>query len=69
LPGEERVTSRKPQYHYGWDFGPKYISSGLNGKIKLLTYKTIRLEDQSLLTKSISESNANLEIVYTSKQY
>jgi beta-mannosidase len=62
LPGEERVTSRKPQYHYGWDFGPKYISSGLNGKIKLLTYKTIRLEDQSLLTKSISESNANLEL-------
>lgn len=62
LPGEERVMSRKPQYHYGWDFGPRYISSGLNGRIKLLTYSTVRLEDQSLLTKNISDSSANLEL-------
>ncbi len=34
LPGEPiRAVSRKPQFHYGWDWGPKLTTSGIQGKV------------------------------------
>ncbi|HYG49375.1 MAG TPA: hypothetical protein VD905_00655 [Flavobacteriales bacterium] len=29
LPGDERVYTRKPQYEYGWDWGPRFVTSGI----------------------------------------
>jgi beta-mannosidase len=29
LPGGDRVYTRKAAYHYGWDWGPRYVTSGI----------------------------------------
>ncbi|HRI01264.1 MAG TPA: hypothetical protein PK006_09460 [Saprospiraceae bacterium] len=62
LPGEQRVTTRKPQYHFGWDFGPKLISSGLNGTIHVVSYSSLRLDETFIATKNITGRNAELEL-------
>ena len=62
LPGEKKVTMRKPQYHFGWDFGPKFISSGLAGKIGVVSYENFRLEEAALLTKSINENIVDADL-------
>ena len=32
LPGEERAYVRKPQFHFGWDWGPRFIGCGITEK-------------------------------------
>ncbi|MFN0276205.1 MAG: glycoside hydrolase family 2 protein, partial [Chitinophagales bacterium] len=36
LPGEERVFTRKAQYQYGWDWGPRLVTAGVWKDIKLI---------------------------------
>lgn len=35
LPGEERVFTRKAQYQYGWDWGPRLVTCGIWKPVKL----------------------------------
>lgn len=44
LPGEElRALTRKPQFHYGWDWGPKLIGCGIHGDIVIEGFDNLRL--------------------------
>jgi len=36
LPDNNRVYVRKAQYHFGWDWGPKFVGCGVWKKIKLV---------------------------------
>jgi beta-mannosidase len=45
LPGEERVFTRKAQYQYGWDWGPRFVTAGIWKNIHLYAYGDNRLED------------------------
>ncbi|MCB0762257.1 MAG: hypothetical protein KDC12_12095, partial [Flavobacteriales bacterium] len=46
LPGEAiRAVTRKPQFHYGWDWGPKLTTSGIPGPITIHTYSQLQLLD------------------------
>lgn len=38
LPGDERVYTRKPQYEYGWDWGPRFVKSGVKSWISITTH-------------------------------
>src|SRR5205085_2761225 len=29
LPGDEKVYTRKAQYQYGWDWGPRFVGAGI----------------------------------------
>jgi beta-mannosidase len=40
-----RMFVRKAQYHYGWDWGPVLLSSGIFRPVQLLTYKSAYLKD------------------------
>ena len=42
LPDNNRVYVRKAQYHFGWDWGPKFISCGIWKPIKLFVPLTVR---------------------------
>ncbi|MBV1922830.1 MAG: glycoside hydrolase family 2 protein [Flavobacteriaceae bacterium] len=66
LPEAPRVFTRKPQFQYGWDWGPTIKTMGIIRDISLQSYTTARLKDVFLQTKSISDSlailKANIEI-------
>lgn len=60
--GEVRVSSftRKAAYHFGWDWGPRFITSGIWKPINIKTWNEARITDISVQTKSISEKIATI---------
>ncbi len=40
-----RAFSRKAQYHYGWDWGPRYVTSGIWRPVRLESWSGVRIED------------------------
>lgn len=60
LSKEERVFTRKAQYQYGWDWGPKYITCGLWKSVKLLTWQGARMNSVQVLQDHLSDSIALL---------
>ncbi|MBX7163133.1 MAG: hypothetical protein K1X49_05525 [Saprospiraceae bacterium] len=63
LPGEARVTIRKPQYHFGWDFGPKLISNGISSLPEIIINQNIHCDYASLQTMKIQKGKAELELM------
>jgi beta-mannosidase len=45
LPDNARVYVRKAQYHFGWDWGPKFTTCGVWRKIGLEAWDDVRIED------------------------
>ncbi|RKS01554.1 glycoside hydrolase family 2 protein [Flavobacterium sp. 102] len=35
LPGDEKIFTRKAQYHFGWDWGPRFVTAGIYKKAAL----------------------------------
>lgn len=66
LPVENRVFTRKPQFHYGWDWGPVLTSSGVSRPIYLKSWDDFKIEDlyynQKTLNDTIAEIEATFEI-------
>lgn len=46
-----RAFVRRPQYTIGWDWGPKVVTCGITGDVKLRSYKNIVIRDVSVVTK------------------
>jgi len=62
LPGEERVYVRKPQFHFGWDWGPKLIGGGITEEVKLVASNTAQISDFYVSTISISDSVTKMRL-------
>ena len=60
LPESPRVFTRKPQYQYGWDWGPTIKTMGITKDISLVSYDKIRFKSVFLKTNSISEAKAEI---------
>ena len=71
-PGGPRVVTRKAAYHYGWDWGPRFVTSGIWRPVYLWAWDRVRLVDlhiiQKSLTKDKAEMTAVFEIVSTGSQ-
>ncbi len=59
--------ARKPNYHYGWDWGPRFVTTGIWKDVKLLSYASHELKQlqvqQASLTPALATLNASLEII------
>ena len=57
---------RKPGYHYGWDWGPRYVTAGIWRPVKLITYDAARIEHvtlkQTRLDAKVAVINAEVAI-------
>jgi beta-mannosidase len=65
LAPEEKRTSpftRKAAFHYGWDWGPRLLTSGIWRPVKLLAWSDAQIEDAYVATKSINNQQANIQI-------
>jgi beta-mannosidase len=45
LPDNSRVYVRKAQYHFGWDWGPKFTTCGIWRKIDIQAWDDVKVED------------------------
>lgn len=64
LPGEEKVFTRKAGYHYGWDWGPRFVTCGIWQPVKLLLQKgSLDVSNYQILQQEISEQQASLELI------
>lgn len=54
--------ARKPGYHYGWDWGPRYVSCGVWRPVRLQAWREARLLDLHLQTHELSAESARLTL-------
>ena len=62
-PGDKRVFLRKPPFHFGWDWGPKLAGVGLLKQPKIIAFEDAFFESIRFETKSISNSQAEVEAI------
>lgn len=66
LPGAgDRAVVRKPQFHYGWDFGPKLITCGITKPIEIIAYEEARFTDIYIEQLKVTEKLAQLKTTFT----
>ena len=67
VPGGKRVNvfTRKAAYHYGWDWGPRLVTSGIWRPVRLISWDDFRISDMVLnqeLNGDVARILAHLEI-------
>lgn len=65
LPEKERIFSRKAQYHFGWDWGPRFVTSGIYRPIKLLFWNNATIENVKYEQEELNETIAKLNFKVT----
>jgi beta-mannosidase len=61
LPGDSiRAACRKPQYHFGWDWGPKLVTCGITKNIELVGHTDLLFETFGVETLSLNEGKAQM---------
>ena len=53
---------RKPGYHFGWDWGPRYVTAGIWRPVQLESWDAQRLTALAVQTRALDASRADLEI-------
>ncbi len=56
---------RKPAYHFGWDWGPRYVTAGIWRPVRLETWEGLRATDLSVQAHSVDATEADLELIAT----
>ena len=61
--------TRKAPYHYGWDWGPRFVTSGVWRPVSLQAWDQTRIDNLRIITTRISDDGVNVtaevEIVST----
>lgn len=69
LPERNRIYTRKAQFQYGWDWGPKYNTMGMWRPVYLEFWDKSKLEDVYIYQDSLSEKEAQLGFQLTLQQH
>ncbi len=60
------VFSRKAGYHFGWDWGPRLVSSGIWQEVVIKAFDILKITDLNIIQNKISDDeailSANIEI-------
>ncbi|MCC6372816.1 MAG: hypothetical protein IT236_17565, partial [Bacteroidia bacterium] len=64
LPEAERSLTRKAQYHYGWDWGPRFVTAGIWKPIYLKAWTDFELKNVHYVITQLDSSIAKLNIIY-----
>ena len=60
LPGGQRTLSRKAQFHYGWDWGPRFVGCGILQKPSLEAWDDFIFENLFITTQSVTPEKARM---------
>ncbi|PIF03437.1 MAG: beta-mannosidase [Draconibacterium sp.] len=63
VEGNKRVSvfTRKAGYHFGWDWGPRLVTSGIWRPIKIKAWDKAKIQDLFIQQKTVTESVATLK--------
>ncbi|WP_374579948.1 glycoside hydrolase family 2 protein [Pseudoduganella sp.] len=54
---------RKPGYHYGWDWGPRYVTAGIWKPVVLQSWDAVRIDNLQLRQDRVQEAQADIVAV------
>jgi beta-mannosidase len=60
--------ARKPAYHFGWDWGPRYVTAGVWRGVDLQAWDAHRLTDLAVRTDALSAEQAKLAVLLQVEQ-
>jgi beta-mannosidase len=60
LPGGQRVMTRKAQFHYGWDWGPRFVGAGILQKPQLEAWDDMVFENVYITTQFVEPEKARM---------
>ncbi|HVJ38272.1 MAG TPA: glycoside hydrolase family 2 protein [Stenotrophomonas sp.] len=53
---------RKPGYHYGWDWGPRYVTAGIWRNVTLQQWQALRIADVHVRQDHVDAARAELQV-------
>ena len=59
-----RMFTRKPQFHYGWDWGPRFVTCGLK-EVELLGWEGFKIEETWVKQTHLDKDSAVLTVNMT----
>ncbi|OHX65018.1 beta-mannosidase [Flammeovirga pacifica] len=59
------IYSRKAPYSFGWDWGPRFVTSGIWRPINIITWNKAKIEDVHIQQKSLNDDLAELSTSIT----
>lgn len=62
LPENERVFVRKAQHHFGWDWGPRFVTAGIWKPVSLEMWDDVKIENVKF-TQNISKNKAEINFI------
>jgi len=65
LPGDEKVVCRKAAYHYGWDWGPKLVTSGIWRPIYIRKWNAVNVLGVQFIQEKLTDTLATLSAQFT----
>jgi len=65
LPGDEKSVCRKAAYHFGWDWGPKLVTSGIWRPVYLRYRNAIHVTEVQFVQKKLTDSVAEMSVQFT----
>nr|WP_321236590.1 glycoside hydrolase family 2 protein [uncultured Psychroserpens sp.] len=63
LPEGNRIFTRKAQFQYGWDWGPKFNTSGIWRPITLVTWNDFKIDNLKIKQLTLNDSIADLSLI------
>ena len=60
--GDKKISmfTRKAPYHYGWDWGPRFVTSGIWRPVRLRAWNAARITDLHIIQDSLTSDVARL---------
>lgn len=56
---------RKPGYHFGWDWGPRYVTAGIWKPVVLQSWNAVRIDNVQLRQDHVDAARADVAAVVT----
>ena len=57
------IFARKAGYHYGWDWGPRLVTSGIWRPVYIEAWDNLRIENIHIVQDQVSEKSAKIRVV------
>ncbi len=70
---DNRAFSRKAPYHFGWDWGPEFVTAGIWRSVEIIGWDGLTIRDfqihQELITDSLAMLSARIELDSDREQF